>query len=178
MSLKMFERLFAKGKNRFVAKISELTPPKRGEVLIRKRFADGSTETIVEDKNLIVNDGKQIMAWLLGGKDTAEPISYIKFGTGGIMPDQDDQKKARVPVIGETDLQEPIDSETFSVTPDFSISDAVTFGTTVPKTSLVGEGLSEIGLFTASGKMFSIKTFGMLTKEPQYVIEVFWKIKF
>lgn len=144
----------------------------------------------VRDENLVVNLSRRLMSRLIGGAlngatvdvaGTDYPItvpeslfiSQMRWGTGGHNP-----STPTVPIppsSGDESLTLPITSPVFKpVTIDYPTDMSIRFTATLGLDEANGEGLSEEGLFAAGegvAIMFARKTFGLLTKTPDFSFE-------
>lgn len=139
----------------------------RGDVIITITGKDGKQE-VREYRNLVVNDGKTILAKLLGHDVayTDEYINRIAFGTS-----------ATSPVVTNTALGAEVLSKAVTVT--YPAYNSVQFSATMLDTEGGVSTYQEIGLKSqATGKLFSRLVIPAITKSSLYKIQVDWIISF
>lgn len=128
------------------------------------RASDGAILEEYTDENLIVNQGRDILAGLLGG-DTTDVIEKIAVGTNGTAP-----------LLSDTAL-----TGMFSKTLN---------GKTYPATGVLqcdwsletseanGMSIQEFGLLVTGDVLFSRKTRAPIAKDNTFRLEGVWKIIF
>lgn len=139
----------------------------RGDVRITMTDLNGRSH-IIELKNLVVNNGKTILARLLGHDVayTGEYISHIAFGTSGTAP-----------VVTNTALGAEVLSKQVTVT--YPAFNSVMFSATMLDTEGGSNVFQEIGLKSAgTGMLFSRLVIPAITKSSLYKILVEWTISF
>lgn len=155
---------------------------------VSKVFPNGETELHYEEDNLITDYAKALMMALVYDTTTAvspDPIRTFQVGIGGVA-------NTSVPgsvldgVPSMTSLKAPLQLSTNvvshnrgSVTPANLSANTpldVTFTFGVPNSSLLGYYISEAGMFTKSGKLFSYKSFPALLKTEEFSIQFTWTI--
>lgn len=123
---------------------------------------------IIEKSNLVVNNGKTMLAKLLA-KDVAyveEYINKIAFGTSGTTP-----SGSNLALGGE------VLSKTATVT--YPAFNSVMFSATMLDTEGGTNVFQELGLKTAgTGNLFSRLVIPSITKSSLYKIQVDWTISF
>jgi hypothetical protein len=139
----------------------------RGDVEIFYEFADGSRQLASAKKNLVVSNGKTILAKLLGGDanyKNLEHISTIAFGT--------DDTAA---VIGQAALVAEQLEKTVEV--DYPAFNQVRFQATMEAAEGGTLTYCELGLKSdATGILFSRIVISPITKSAAYKIQVVWTI--
>ncbi len=163
----------------------------RGEVIITsKNIETGITEILVEDRNLIVLNGRNAVAnSIVSG--VCPIINTLAFGTGGTVSGSASQVIAVQPtqttllapianlLIG-TDFIFTIDTSSIS-TISASISPKVVYNILIPSVSaLNGTGINEMALMfnNIPASAFAIKNFSTITKSSSIVISIAWTIYF
>ena len=138
----------------------------RGDVKITITGPDG--DEIREYKNLVVNNGKTILARLLG-HDVAyaeEYISKIAFGTSGDAP-----------VVTNTALGAEVLAKTATVS--YPAYNSVMFSAVMLDTEGGANTFQEMGLKSYNGNiLFSRLVIPAITKSALYKIQVDWTISF
>lgn len=158
----------------------------RGEVLITITD-DSGTYTVVDDKNLIVLNGRRLVAQhILSG--SGAHITDIYFGSNGTISGDPNQIK---PVYSTETTITPISGLTLNTdylfTVDSSsleISDArpkLKYSINIPKenTLLNGKSISELALMlntTPDATAFAIKRFSTIVKSSSIAINISWTI--
>lgn len=152
----------------------------RGEVLITGvDSVTGKTHVFVNDKNLIVLNGRQKLASLLLN-GTGSHVSNIIFGTGGTATNNPTLPLPVDPY--ETALLSPLTEDPAVVTtPDSSASPRLTFTVILPDvTTYNGYGLNETALMLKLGASydgaFAIKRFASINKSSSLTLKVTWTI--
>lgn len=138
----------------------------RGDVKITITGPEG-VQTI-EQKNLVVNNGKTILTKLLGHDVayTGEYISHIAFGTSGTAPTVTNS------VLGAEVLSKP-------ATVTYPAYNSVMFSATMLDTEGGSNTFQELGLKSeATGILFSRLAIPSITKSSLYKIQVDWTISF
>lgn len=155
----------------------------KGEVLIQAIDTSGKISTLVEDKNLIVSNGRENICNFLTNKNTSSYIYDIFFGSGGTIPGNSNVALPVLPgdlnVISRIAASANIDY-TFSALPETTPSPRAVFSIVLPTTpsSLNGQAISEIALMlnTATPKAFAIKRFPSISKSDSVSIIITWII--
>ena len=169
--------------------------PLEGEVLITAtNNVTGQITTLVHDKNLIVLNGRNILAnCLSSGSGTA--ITDVTFGSGGTVAGSPSQVLsvsptqigvnipiAPAPVKG-TDYTFSIDSSAIPAPSDVSslvteVRPKLVFNIAIPTTptSLNGLPVSEMSLTLSTGTAFAVKCFSTINKSDSISITISWTI--
>jgi len=163
----------------------------RGEVIVTsKDILTGKVEVLVEDKNLIVLNGRNFIAnSLIAG--VCPIINTLAFGTGGTVSGSTSQVIAIQPtqttliapipnLIMGTDFIFTIDNSAIN-TISASVSPKIVYTVLVPETSaLNGLGINEMALMfnTSPATAFSIKNFSTITKSTSIAVSIAWTIYF
>jgi hypothetical protein len=161
--------------NASTIEIKDTTPITRGHLTVIATDLQGNKVPIICDDNLIVLNGKQIMAKLLTGESNL-PVNTIKFGSGGVT-----EAGLRAPAITDTDLQQPIPNSAKALTSASVdvVSNEVRakFNATLDYSELIGYTISEFAL--CSGVvMFSEKVHSGIPKTDQLKLDIIWEILF
>jgi len=156
------------------------------EILVFDRY--GRLLRRIKDENVVVRLARTAMAHLIGGDAASDYyVSQMRFGQGGHDPANPTRP---IPAtVDDTDLFEPIDGDdaTQPVTytfPDGPEGTKITFSATIPAdcdingTPPDGQAISEAGLFSANGRLFAHKTFGLITKTEEIALTFRWTIVF
>lgn len=121
-------------------------------------------ETFI-DKNLIVDKARFNMAHLLGSSGNNVYIDKIGFGTGTAAPDAGD-----LVLTGSTEF--PFDSVTY---PD---NNSVCFNWSLGVSDMNGVSITEYGLISHNGDLFSRKTRAAIVKSSDFTLNGKWTILF
>lgn len=129
-------------------------------------FRRGKLIEVFEEKNLIVVGSQQAHAKLLGGDVTGQSVTQIGFGTGTVAP-----------AFGNTALTsaytKALDGHSYPAT------NQVQFAFSLGTTEANGVAISEFGLLTASGALYSRKTrTAPLNKDSDLTFQGNWTISF
>jgi len=129
-------------------------------------YRAGNLIEVFEEKNLIVNNSKQIHAKLLGGAVANQSVTKIGFGTN-----------TAAPAAGNTGLtgayMKAIDTVTYPAT------NQVSFNFSLAASENNGMSIGEFGLFTAAGTLYARKTrTTALPKESDLSFSGSWVISF
>lgn len=159
----------------------------------------------LQEKNLVVSCARRIMSRLMAGAvtdeygipasvalyDATHPnypafqvtnpsqlfVTQMRWGTGGYVPNNPTVPVA--PSLSDEQLKEPIADPAFKLADvDYPDSYSARFRTILGEDEANGNGIGEIGLFTAGGLLFARKTFGILSKIDRYSYEFRWTIYF
>ncbi|KAA0888781.1 phage tail protein [Oryzomonas rubra] len=138
-----------------------------GNVVITKIYNDGRREVVWDDHNLVVNVGKTILAKLLShdANYLNDYISTIAFGTG-------------TAAVTSTDTAMQAQQFSAAVTTSYPAYNQVTFSATMGATDGGSYTYTELGLLSASGKMFAHLIVSAITKSAAYKIQVDWTMTF
>lgn len=131
-------------------------------------------ETWFEEENLIVLAGKnQLLSPLYISGLTSDPISALRAGNGGtvdpqgLFPKQVDGTMTHL----FSEIITVATTYTFDVT-----KPSVTFLADITESQCNGSLINEAALYTTSGNMFNIKTFGGIPKTSSFSIHFEWTI--
>ena len=145
--------------------IAEFGPVGRGELVIEVQTPEGKKVEEHRYENLVVNNGKAIMAHLLAGDTpTTYAITQMAFGTGTTTPAVTDASLAAAITPVKT------------VTADYPDSTSVRFTATLASDECNTFPIAEAGLYSDSQGMFSRTTFGPLTKSSDFQFVFRWSI--
>ncbi len=162
----------------------------RGRLVVSKVFPNGETELHYEDDNLITDYARALMLALVydtTGGVRPDPIRSFQVGSGGVANTSTPGSiLAGVPSM--TSLRAPLQLGTntlshnrSSVTPGNLSANTpldITFSFGVPNSSLVDNYISEAGMFTQAGNLFSYKSFPALLKTAEFSIQFTWTITY
>lgn len=149
----------------------------RGDVLITcVDSTTGEQTTFVDDKNLIVLNGREKLANLLLNA-VGQRIDTIILGSGGtpannptlpyaVDPTETDVKVRLVPGV--------LDTKTFTI--DSSAKPKLAFTLIIPETSYNEKGINELGLMLNDDTAFAIKRFATITKSSSLSLKIVWSI--
>lgn len=154
----------------------------RGEVVIKSIDSAGVETVLVNDNNLIVENGRVALAKNLYSSSPVY-ISDVAFGSGGTLLN-DSTAPAAINVL-DTTLNTPIENLTigedyiFGVTGDNPPTSTISFNIVIPiETALNGKEISEMALMlnTTPVSAFAIKHFASITKSSAIAITITWTI--
>jgi hypothetical protein len=129
-------------------------------------FKNGDLVEVFEEKNLIVDNSKQIHARLLGGSVSGQSVATIGFGTSGTAP-----------VVGNTALTGAFTKAVDSVT--YPLTNQVTFNFSLGSGENNGMAILEFGLITAGGALYARKVRSTaLNKASDISLSGSWTITF
>ena len=134
-----------------------------GLVNVRAVYADGTVEPIFR-KNLVVDDGKTLLAHLLGG-GSSDAITTMGFGTG-------------TTAAAATDEALEASAFTADVTVSYPAYNQVMFAASMGSSEGGANTYTELGLITAGATMFSRVIIPAVVKSTLYRLEVEWTISF
>lgn len=118
------------------------------------------------DKNLIVNNSKQIHAKLLGGAVANQSVTQIGFGTNSAAAQATDTVLTNAYI-------KALDNTTYPTT------NQVAFAFSLGTTEFNGNALFEFGLFTAGGLLYAHKVrASALNKDTDLSLSGSWTITF
>jgi hypothetical protein len=151
--------------------------PLHGHLRVSKRTRVDDVilqETLVDETNLIVTTGRQyLLSALFRPGRVSDPIATLRVGNGGTLDVNGvfplDPKPDRTSLYAYT-----LSADVFP-TPN-SDNTAVTFLADIPENVGNGGIISEAGLFTGSGTMFNIKTFGGIPKTSAFSVHFEWTV--
>lgn len=160
----------------------------RGEVIITSIDADGNTKLLVKDNNLIVNNGRNLLAQGLVS-DTSTYVSNIVFGTGGTLPSDPSSPLSVTP--GELAVNNPVTTSplldrdytfTYSIVSNSTVSFTINLPMITVNGSgvnaLDGQGINEMALMFTNNTAFAIKRFATITKSASIAINIVWSVYF
>jgi len=163
----------------------------KGEVLIQSVDSNGIISTVMEDKNLIVSNGRNNICNFLTNTNGSSYIYDIAFGTGGTITGNTNVALSVSP--SEVSVIAPITGLVngtdylFTATPETAPSPRAVFSIIIPATSLPGQtaitalngqALSELALMlnTATPTAFAIKRFPSISKSSTISLIITWII--
>jgi hypothetical protein len=147
-----------------------------GEVRIYKKFLDGSEELVLEEKNLIVNTGKQmLLGQIYYTTGSGNPLSYAKVGVGGAIDLAG--LFLKTPTSDLTDLYYPINTIPIIQTASDPTVPSITLLAVVDNSIGNGSTINEAGFFAVDNSMFNIKTFPGVYKTSAFSLNLQWVIK-
>jgi len=136
----------------------------RGSVLLLVLDARTGEELLrSEDNNLVVNLGKKNVARLIGGDAYGSAVSSISVGEGTVAP-----------AVGDTGLTNAFTKAVDAVT--YPSDNSVQFSFSLGAGDANGKSITELGLLTGSGKLFSRKTRTAIAKTADVIITGLWTI--
>lgn len=158
----------------------------KGEVVITATDKAGNTEVLVDDRNLIVLNGRKLLAQSIIATSTAS-ITDVTFGSGGTLPGN---PSSAIPVSpSDTQVITPITgivkgTDYSFITTDQSDTAAtprVVFSIVVPTdgTNLNNKSINELALMlntTPTPSAFAIKRFGTISKSNVISLSISWTI--
>lgn len=125
----------------------------------------GKRVLLSDEENLIVLDGREQLAHLLGGDGLNRQVNRIGFGIGST---------AAAP--GNTALTSPYIKNIGSVT--YPVAARVQFNWSLSTAECNGVDICEFGLICANGKLFSRKVRGRIEKDDDLSLTGAWTIIF
>jgi len=154
----------------------------RGEVLITSTDSSGKSTILVDDKNLIVLNGRRIVAnHVLTG--AGAHITNIVFGNGGTAPGN---PNAVLPVTPSektvlASIPNLIMNSDYIFTVDSSTIDESVENTLIrPKLIYNGKQINELALMTdtETPSAFAIKRFATIVKSESISLNITWSLFF
>lgn len=143
----------------------ETTKPRQG-FLSYKVFIRGRLVEVVDDRNLLVDNSKTILAHLIAGDTTNRIVTKIGFGTNGTAP-----------VGGDTALTDLYSRAIGTIT--YPTSASVQFAWQLDTSEANGLAIMEFGLVTANDALFSRRTRATaLNKTSDMSLTGTWRINF
>jgi len=118
-----------------------------------------------EDKNLVVNGGRQIVTQLLGAATASKRLSQIGFGTNGTQPVGTDNGITG----GYFKSLGAVSYPTVS---------SVRFDWTLGAGEANGTAIREFGLFAVDGTQFARKVREVINKNADIILNGYWQISF
>ena len=153
-----------------------------GFLTVDKVYPNGVKENVfTDDKNLIMRKSKRkILSFLYDGNAVPDILTRFKIGTGGTM-DPEGKRPLR-PDGDMTDLYSPVavNHNTITIVPSTAkdSTDHVLVVFSLNQDEGNDLNINEVGLFTASGDLFNIKTFRSIPKNESFALQFSWKIVF
>lgn len=135
-----------------------------GTLRIELRDKEGKLIEVHEERNLIVNVGKQQTARLLGGDTTGRSVDRVGVGIG-----------TSTAAAGDTALTSPV-YVTASVT--YPTQTSVQFAYTFDLSTANGLAITEFGLVTVAGNLYSRRVRSAINKDSSFSISGTWTIQF
>ena len=162
----------------------------RGEVLITAIDSFGTTIILVDDRNLIVLNGRKTVAThILTGSGAY--INSIVFGNGGTSINNPNDVKQVLPtetvvnsvitnLVANTDYVLTVDSSSLS---DSNSRPKLVYNISIPKTgtNINGKQINELALMmntTPTSTAFAIKRFSTIVKSESISLIVKWTLFF
>jgi hypothetical protein len=130
---------------------------------------------VYADKNVVVEDGRELINLIMAGEAAADPITYVVTGTGGYTGVPDVNVPPDAPSPAAHDLRIPLYSQVIT-RKDRLNRMSTTYVCVIDKNNSNGQ-ITEWGMKTASGKLFSYRTTKPLFKDPDVVFVVRWTIQ-
>lgn len=129
-------------------------------------YRNGSLIEKMEDHNMVVLMAKRILAQLVGGSSSSNPITRIAVGTNGSGPAPSDTQITAAFTKGFDGVSYPVDGQ-------------VCFSWTLGSNEANGKQIREFGLLTGDGSLFARKVRDQaLTKASDITICGQWTISF
>ena len=137
------------------------------EGIFRMRVIDRQGKIIqeIEEKNLVVNGGRNSTAALLGGNGANKQVTQIAFGTSATLPS-----------LPDSDLTGKFIKAITTAT--YPQTGAVQFEWVLDYLEANGLAIREFGLFSADNTLFSRKTRDLISKTSYIRLEGTWTIQF
>lgn len=186
-------------------------PQVKGDVSVRVYAPDGSPHqsplSIFKDQdaakayevngnevelrsNLVVNNGRQIIANLIGGKDfnTSTPnsdwiISYVRWGTYDEAPKFGDTTLSPQPLAGSfvggenTILYDGVNSRKLITAVDWPQPYIVRFEFSLGPDEANGMTIREMGLYSGNDTLFARKTCVPIAKSSSFALTFLWRVR-
>ena len=149
---------------------------------VRAFIDDGVTVRLHHAKhNLVVNQGRKVLAHLLAQGVASYSIATMHWGTGGHQGT--DILTPVPPTVADTALEADFFTKAIERYDFFPENEETTvmFTTVLEKTQGNGEGVvayTEAGMFTTGGLMFARETFPAIVKTSKYRIIFEWTFLF
>lgn len=149
---------------------------------VRAFIDDGVSVRLHHAKhNLVVNQGRKVLAHLLAQGVSSYSIATMHWGTGGHLGT--DILTPVPPTVADTGLVEDVFTKAIERYDFFPENEETTvmFTTVLEKTQGNGSGTiayTEAGMFTAGGLMFARETFPAIVKTAKYRIIFEWTFLF
>lgn len=144
------------------------------------------------EKNRITNNARKFLLRMVTETPATlspNPITSFKVGTGGVAQTLDGTEIDLFTALDPVGIDPYTGAVTFGY-PDAPLNMVAEYAFEVATTELVGQTLSEVGLFadnnwdgeadidTLEGKMFNIKLFPAITKSSAFALVFVWRINF
>ena len=153
-------------------KFVDSNPTLHGSFVLTATHADGSTEVLVNDPNLIVYSGRRSLAKSLLNQAT-DYINLVAFGQlsagASISPSTETVTNPKTAVLGTDYTMTTID-ESDGAPP------RIQYVISIPTTGLVGQTFNCMALMLTNGKAFAVKQFGDIVKSSATALSVTWII--
>ncbi len=136
---------------------------------------EDGVETLAHKKsNLVVSNGKKILAGLLSGKGADRKISTLKLGTGVGAPSFTETN------LNQSEYFQPIDQGTVEVKADNTITYTITVATTAANSDTGPVAYTEAGLFSGGIEplMYARETFPAMNKDAGRGLKFQWVLSF
>lgn len=146
----------------------------RGQIFLTLENVDGTKASMVV-KNKVLLTGRNALAKTLANDYTGPFQFYVArvlFGNSGTLGGSPRLvEDSRTGLFGPTTLAKPVIA---SIDDDFP--QQVTFTTTVTFSELIGETINEMALEMANGDLFSMATFGDISKTSLMQLIFNWRL--
>lgn len=137
--------------------------------------------------NLVVNLGRQTLAYLIGGRDSTTTdwtVTQSSWGIGEEAPRFTDSTLSPQLVTGETSggeneiaYNEAGDHKKNLVSVDFPNPFIVRFESVLGADEGTGYLIREMGLWTGNGNLFARKVFPAINKSSDFGLSFLWKVR-
>lgn len=136
-----------------------------------------------ESPNMIMETSREALAHLIGGDETGQSVSHIAFGSTATAPAPDNASMGGI-------LAENIQEGSNSIEGQLVVYKKTLAAVSYPEAGQVafdwvlgygeanGLAMTEYGLITEAGTLFSRKTRGLITKDSDLTLEGTWTIRF
>ncbi len=131
-----------------------------------KIYDKNTGKVLYDDKNVVVNGGREILSKLLGEALAANEITTLQAGTGTSPAEKT-----------ETSLVASVFSKA-KTTQTYPTTESVKFAFSITDSEANGYTLAEFGLFTSGGDMFARTVTGGFPKTSAMALEIEWTITF
>jgi len=148
----------------------------RGDLVISLEYLDGTREKFFENKNLIANSAKQILINSIYLSSSTDYISEIRVGTGPLTAPPFGNPIGEDGTLNNLVSPVPGVSAIVTATPD-DPTISVNFTATLSNVQANNNILTEAGLFTTLGNLFSVKKHPAISKSSDFAIHYDWTIR-
>lgn len=136
----------------------------RGTLHLRVFNRAGDLIEEYEERNLIVNGGKQAMAIMLANGNITKKVTQIGFGTDGTPPSSGDTALT-------SQYKKNLDGFSY---PDVT---SILYSWSLDFTEANGKDIQEFGLICADNTLFARRTRATISKTSDLRLEGTWKIQ-